>query len=915
MNKKTQLLTTILLTVLILSSAYAVIAPNTNAEITTNTAVAQGLTVINQVAGVDLAKYNATLTLDATGSYLDVLPTENVRYTLSGKGSRIDMLDTFVNGSLLMIDVLENSGSPNMTTPAANVVGEAKDFLLNYQSYSANSFYSQLASTLDQADATKNSTTTSGNVMFNITVTSGNSNTLRNSITFTWSYTSNGINAPFKCVSLSYENGFLKVFIDTWNLYPVGSNTVNLSEQQADNIAMKYAKTYSWTVGSGNETHVINNFNVTKPMVKYLVFCEAGNVSNARNSYSLTLYPMWRIGVGLDKYYPGNVYGIYVDVWADTGQVRDVQEVFSTLPPPASEVATIAESSINTRTSADIAQLNSFPAAWIILTACAILAMGAIPVWLRTKKKPLYSLSSPKLRKVGGAVLCFLIGSVILVALVSAMPTVNASSYAGAWADTADGSSGYDYHTSTEIYNQGMICEAIADWYSTYGYDADNWWGFTYQSAFLSTIDSKDQDNSISSVSTVFFDHGVGATPLPSPYNDEWHYMLCDSTGISSGNIYDYQIFDSTSTVKNYFNYISACMSASLAIPNGYSGNYGANQGGSGNPIGMPYAWTHEYTTSNPPAGYMSLNGYTNPDSGAYCYIGFPTGSASLSQTLAYWWPSTTYYDFVYNFFYYALVGQLTVNQALDAASYICWTPNYFGSCPLMGFTAIWPLNTNPPSNSIQSGCSMVVYGNGNIHLSPNDPHCVSPPSISSNIALAPTPGLIDTSYQFTASSNDPYGSHNLQYTFNWGDGSDDTVTGWTANNQPIQESHSWGSAGVYAVTVTAESDDGVWSNPSYYTINICQPVYYWLTMHAYDAYSGQLSPNVYVDGNYVGTAPLSIQVQGGYHTIGLDDPTWDPWWYSDVYLYSMTDQNYNFYYNGAYVPVFSDTIITSMYQ
>ena len=28
----------------------------------------------------------------------------------------------------------------------------------------------------------------------------------------------------------------------------------------------------------------------------------------------------------------------------------------------------------------------------------------------------------------------------------------------------------------------------------------------------------------------------------------------------------------------------------------------------------------------------MSSNGYLYPDSGAYCYIGFPWGSASLSQ-------------------------------------------------------------------------------------------------------------------------------------------------------------------------------------------------------------------------------------------------------------------------------------------
>jgi hypothetical protein len=46
------------------------------------------------------------------------------------------------------------------------------------------------------------------------------------------------------------------------------------------------------------------------------------------------LYPMWRIGIALDKFYPGNVYGIYIDIWADTKEVRHIKEVFATLDHP-----------------------------------------------------------------------------------------------------------------------------------------------------------------------------------------------------------------------------------------------------------------------------------------------------------------------------------------------------------------------------------------------------------------------------------------------------------------------------------------------------------------------------------------------------------------------------------------------------
>jgi hypothetical protein len=240
-NTKKLLITTIFLAALLLSSVYAALLPSAHAQ-KVAASTAKGLTIINQVAGVNLTKYNASSTLDVAGSYLDVLPTEEIQYTLQGDGSLMEVADTFTNGSLQIMDVLENVGSPHVTASASLV--NPISFLLNYQAYSANSFYGQLASMLKNADPSKNSTTIVGNVKFEITTTTGNSR-LGNCTTFTWSYTSNGVDADCKSVSLSYQNGFLNCFMDTWNLYPIGSTTVNLSEQQAEAIAMRTAKTCS----------------------------------------------------------------------------------------------------------------------------------------------------------------------------------------------------------------------------------------------------------------------------------------------------------------------------------------------------------------------------------------------------------------------------------------------------------------------------------------------------------------------------------------------------------------------------------------------------------------------------------------------------------------------------------------------
>ena len=60
----------------------------------------------------------------------------------------------------------------------------------------------------------------------------------------------------------------------------------------------------------------------------------------------------------------------------------------------------------------------------------------------------------------------------------------------------------------------------------------------------------------------------------------------------------------------------------------------------------------------------------------------------------------------------------------------------------------------------------------------------------------------------------------------------------------------------------------------------------------------GELNPYVYVDGSCVGTAPLSVQVTAGYHTIAFDDSTYDFWYGYDVSFAYMSD-SYNVWYNN----------------
>jgi hypothetical protein len=311
--KRKLLFITVLLMILLSSSAYTTLIPNVHAA--EATIQQEGLAVTSNVIGVDLAKYATASKEYRQDSYLGVLPQENMRYTLETDGSKLDIYYTFVNGKLQKIHVLDNQGSPQMQKAiSANALDMSKDFLSNYQDYSRNAFYGELKSTLDTVDANKNVTAIFGNMKLSVTAQ-------EDSATFRWTYTFNGIEAPDKCVALHYENGFLKYFIDNWNLYKIGSTTVNFSEQQAIDVALAAAKSFSWTATLDNKTFEGLKYNVTNAMVWNTAFANSLFMDNPRGQDPLTLYPMRHIWVSFDKFYPCNVYGMNVYVWADTGEI------------------------------------------------------------------------------------------------------------------------------------------------------------------------------------------------------------------------------------------------------------------------------------------------------------------------------------------------------------------------------------------------------------------------------------------------------------------------------------------------------------------------------------------------------------------------------------------------------------------
>jgi len=900
---KQKLFITVLLIALLSSSVYAALIPNVLA---TDIGLQQkGLEILSDAVGLDLTRYETTVQKHAQNAYFGAVPQENVAYNLESNESKLKLLCTFTGGNIQILHVLEREGTPHTTRTTANVLETAQNFLNSYQSYSENTFYGELAAMLNAAGADRNLTKTSGNVKLEVTTT-------REYVIFEWSYTFHGVNAACKCVALGYKNGFLKYFIDTWRLYKIGSTSVNLSESEAIDTAVERAKTFSWKVVSGNGTFEINDFNVTGAVVKQLVFSSSFNADNPRSGDVLTLYPMWRIGVGLDKFYPGNVYGIYVDIWADTKEVRRVQAAFTTLDPEFLGFPPYDENTIDTtshQAPVDTLQSNSSASPQIMLPVFAGAVLGIIPIWLRRRKGQLWLSRLPRLRwskKLLPLILLFSFMLLISVPLVNAFPEPKGR--ATIWGSLAT------YKETSEITLQDQICQDINSAFSSNSYVSSDYQGsYTLKSNALNSTNSSEAN--YHRVATVWFDHGIGRTDTQEAPG-EWHFQLLDSVKQS---VFDFQIFERTALEKTFFAFISTCLSARLSIPTDPNtglplgtGSYGANEGGY-EVIGMPYAWTH--------GASINTDGYSNPDSGSFCYLGFPWGSAALAlDDLDPAYPTVRYYDWVQDFFFYALTYDMSVNNALDHASYECFN-KYFGSTALhLNFTTCWPAYQG--DNSTWPNCTMVVYGNGNIHLyqhdfTVNDVDQYANPLPNKDVYIDLMSNIANTGAAIKVNGGDhsvfvndfwEAGYTGYRYTYQyymydqttvypnpleWSFSSDWTLTAHFNKQYRPGDANGDGYLNIGDVYFFLAAGTGTrgedpynydsrcdFNNDGYvnygdylYLMAIGYMIPRRVTVNAYDVEGNPMAENVYVNSYYVDKTGNSFVVPAGSHSIGVSVP------------------------------------------
>ena len=300
-----------------------------NPEYSESTAPEKVLIVLEDVVGLDMAKYSTDLEFYAQAPFLyfEVLPQEDVKYLLESNESKLEVISAFADEKLRSLNIYLMDGSPLTTKPVTSPLEMAKDFLDKYSTYSDGSYYSTMRSMLDNVEGDINIIKTVENIKLEVTVT-------ESYISFRWKYVFNGVEAPSKCVALKFEQGFLKYFIDTWSLWTIGSTDLNISEEEAIEIAMNAAENYSWNVGMGgdNPPVTVTEFNITGVSEITLSIGNYPTKNESRGGNPLTMYPGWHVKLYFDKLYPGQVYGLNIGIWADTGEVNDIRTLMSGFP-------------------------------------------------------------------------------------------------------------------------------------------------------------------------------------------------------------------------------------------------------------------------------------------------------------------------------------------------------------------------------------------------------------------------------------------------------------------------------------------------------------------------------------------------------------------------------------------------------
>lgn len=270
----------------------------------------RALEFIKDVAQVDLTRYQTTL-ISYTIEYRDDLGgilEETQKYALVSSESKIDIVLRFRDNHFSRYQLYIDEGTPIYTQPQpTQVIAATKSVLERYKEYSNDTYLEDMSRLMAAVDESEDS-----GVTFNQTKLVASNNVGNKEAMLL--YTESGVDFSAKSLRTVFTNNLLTELTDGWFLLTVGSTQVNISQEQAVQIAKDYVKGFDGKA-IGIE---LSNVTVLETPVSVQF------VPHPRDQF-LSLIPYWYIILQLDTAYPNEINRISIGVWADTGEVANIQ--------------------------------------------------------------------------------------------------------------------------------------------------------------------------------------------------------------------------------------------------------------------------------------------------------------------------------------------------------------------------------------------------------------------------------------------------------------------------------------------------------------------------------------------------------------------------------------------------------------
>jgi len=292
-----------------LSSDYEELDSKYDQLLSWSTGTDKAIVFLQEVIQIDVSEYQATLLSNTVESRSDLggVVEQIQRYSLTSSESKIDVVFRFRNNKLSRYQIYLFEGTPIYAQAQPyNVLDAAKSLLQRFRSYEDSSYLEEMSNILASVNETGNIEITDDDTKFMVS-TSGDITEIL------WLYTENGVDFAPKSLNLVFENHVLKELTDGWFLFTIGNTEVNISSEEAIEIARNSVEGFTWK-GDGV---VVSDFNVLGDPVSV--------VFHPTPREGLALIPYWHVTLYLDEVYPGGVNRISVGVWADNGEVRQIR--------------------------------------------------------------------------------------------------------------------------------------------------------------------------------------------------------------------------------------------------------------------------------------------------------------------------------------------------------------------------------------------------------------------------------------------------------------------------------------------------------------------------------------------------------------------------------------------------------------